>query len=91
MYEKQWRNTWRSSHNGEDLEKPYSMICHMVITIKERDLSNMKVNELQCILDTHEQRLNERSAKSEKTSEVALVSQSRNEGNKNKRGKGKWK
>jgi hypothetical protein len=64
---------------------------HMVITVEERDLSAMKVDELQGILEAHEQRLNERSTKVENTSEVALFSQSKNEGNKNKKGKGKWK
>lgn len=64
---------------------------HMVITLEERDLGTMRVDELQGILEAHEQRLNDRTAKSEKTSEVALLSQSRPEGNKNKKGKGKWK
>lgn len=34
----------------------------------------MKVDELQGILEAHEQMLNERRTKSEKTSEVALFS-----------------
>lgn len=46
-----------------------------VITIEEMDISNIKVDEIQGILEAHEQRLNERTAKSKKTSEVALLSQ----------------
>jgi len=64
---------------------------HMVITIEERDLSTMKVDELQGIIEAHEQRLNDRSSKTEKTTEVSLFSRSKNEGNKSKKGKGKWK
>jgi len=39
---------------------------HMVITIEEMNLSSMKADELQCILEAHEHRLNERSTKYEK-------------------------
>jgi len=46
----------------------------MVIIIEERDLLAMKVDKLQGILEAHEQRLNERSTKFEKTSEVVLFS-----------------
>lgn len=35
--------------------------------------------------------MNERSTKTEKTNEIALLSQSKNEGNENKKVKGKWK
>jgi len=37
---------------------------HVVITKEERDLGNMKVDELQEILEAHEQRLNDRTANS---------------------------
>lgn len=42
-------------------------------------------------MEAHEQRMNERSTKTEKTNEIALLSQSKNEGNENKKVKGKWK
>ncbi|MCI81193.1 hypothetical protein A2U01_0102465, partial [Trifolium medium] len=55
-----------------------------------KDLSTMKVEELQCSLEAHEQRLNERSK--ERGAEQALQAQTfkKNGGNKGK-GKNKYK
>ncbi|KAK2359907.1 hypothetical protein QL285_085235 [Trifolium repens] len=59
---------------------------HLVVAIEEaKDLSTLSKEELLGTLESHEQRMNERSAVKAK-SEVALQAQS----NKAKKGKGKW-
>ncbi|KAK2426061.1 putative mitochondrial protein [Trifolium repens] len=61
----------------------------IAVAIEEsKDLSNLKVEELQCSLEAHEQRVNERNK--DRSSEQALQAQSSNKNGWNK-GKGKNK
>ncbi|MCI04196.1 retrovirus-related Pol polyprotein from transposon TNT 1-101, partial [Trifolium medium] len=63
----------------------------IAVAIEEsKDLSDMKVEELQCILEAHEQRVNERHK--DRDSEQALQTQSSNKNGWNKgKGKNKYK
>ena len=67
---------------------------HIVVAIEQgQNLEEMKIEELQGILEAQEMRLNERN--SQRLAEQAMQAQTTKgnnyDGGKNKKGKGKWK
>ncbi|KHN03199.1 hypothetical protein glysoja_045567, partial [Glycine soja] len=67
---------------------------HIVVAIEQdQNLEEMKIEELQGILEAQEMRLNERN--SQRSAEQAMQAQTTKgnnyDGGKNKKGKGKWK
>ncbi|XP_006591787.1 uncharacterized protein [Glycine max] len=67
---------------------------HIVVAIEQsQDLEEMKIEELQGILEAQEMRLNERN--SQRSAEQAMQAQTTKgnnyDGGKNKKGKGRWK
>lgn len=80
-----------SNYSVKVYENSYFKIWSHGYHHRRKGSEGHEVDEYQGILEAHEQRLNKTTAKSDKTNDVSLLSQSRTIGSMNRKGKGKWK